>query len=289
MSRHQVMRNSRKSGGGGIFVLIAFIFIILLSFAIACVWQVASGGTLPFFSEESSSSEVSNPESSTPESSESQNESSSSQVEIVESGLVPEMERVLSGYFDDAIMVGDSLTAGIQLYYVMKNTTVISHTGINVSTISTSKVISSENGKITIPEAMAQHPDAKKIYILIGANGISWMTKENFIEDYSEFIDIVKAQHPESIIYVQSIFPINEELFEEHYSQELTNDEIDEYNQAILKMAEEKGIYYLNVAEDLKDVNGALSSEATSDGLHLGKAYYEKWFNYLKRHAIPVK
>ena len=216
-------------------------------------------------------------------------DSSSSRIEKVEFGLVPELERVTSKYFDDAIMVGDSITEGIQLYSVMKNATVISHTGINVSTISTKAVIQSGKNKITIPEAIALHPEAKKIYILVGANGISWMSVETFIEEYGKFIDIVKSTLPNAIIYVQSIFPINEQLFKKNYSQDLTNKEIDEYNAAILELAKEKKVYYLDVAQDLKDANGALSSEATTDGMHIGSSYYEKWFNYLKRHAITTE
>lgn len=201
-------------------------------------------------------------------------------------GLVSETGAVNDSYFDDAIMVGDSLTEGIKLYSVMKNATVISNVGINLSTIKTKEVISHEGGKITIPEAMKLYPNASKIYIMLGANGISWMSKTTFIKLYGEFIDIVKEQHPNATIYIQSVLPINEALFKEHYGQDLTNKKIDSYNAALEDLCEEKEVYYLNVAECLKDSSGGMSSKKTSDGMHIGKKSYQRWFEYLKTHTV---
>ena len=36
----------------------------------------------------------------------------------------------------------------------------------------------------------------------------------------------------------------------------------------------------------IKDENGALPADATSDGLHIGTDYYIKWFDYLKTHTV---
>ena len=49
----------------------------------------------------------------------------------------------------------------------------------------------------------------------------------------------------------------------------------------------EKEVYYLNVAECMKDENGMLPDEASpADGMHFGPDYYSKWFEYLKRHTV---
>ncbi len=239
--------------------------------------------------EESSESEASH-ESQSSESSESEWEWEASSDEapgyIGPFGLVGQTGAVDDSYFDDAIMVGDSLTEGIKLYSVMKNATVISNVGINLSTIKTKAVISHDGGKITIPDAMKLYPDASKIYIMLGANGISWMGKTTFINLYGEFIDLVKRQHPEATIYIQSVLPINEALFKEHYKQDLTNEKIDSYNAALEDLCEEKEVYYLNVAECLKDSSGGMSSQKTSDGMHIGKKSYQRWFEYLKTHTV---
>ena len=104
---------------------------------------------------------------------------------------------------------------------------------------------------------------------------------------YGEFIDSVQQQHPDALVYVQSILPVTAEKSEdERYS----NDRIDQYNISLMNLCKEKGVYYLNVAEAFKDEQGNLPSEASpKDGMHFGSTYYMKWFDYLKCHAAEIQ
>lgn len=200
---------------------------------------------------------------------------------------IPETPQVDDSYFDDAMFVGDSITTGIELYGVMPNATVVASTGINPNTIMTTPDIELADGSsVTILQAMsAYHP--KKIYIMLGSNGVEFIGKETMMELYGEFIDAVKAQHPDSIIYLQSILPVTQA--KEAASPELSNDKIDEYNAAIMELAGEKESYYLNVAESFKDETGALPDEASpNDGMHFGVSHYEIWMDYLKCHAVEI-
>lgn len=200
---------------------------------------------------------------------------------------VSETPQVDDSYFDDAMFVGDSITTGIELYGVMPNATVVASTGINPNTIMTTPDIELADGSsVTILQAMsAYHP--KKIYIMLGSNGVEFIGKETMMELYGEFIDAVKAQHPDSIIYLQSILPVTQA--KEAASPELSNDKIDEYNAAIMELAGEKEAYYLNVAESFKDETGALPDEASpNDGMHFGVSHYEIWMDYLKCHAVEI-
>lgn len=200
---------------------------------------------------------------------------------------IPETPQVDDSYFDDAMFVGDSITTGIELYGVMPNATVVASTGINPNTIMTTPDIELADGSsVTILQAMsAYHP--KKIYIMLGSNGVEFIGKETMMELYGEFIDAVKAQHPDSIIYLQSILPVTQA--KEAASPDLSNDKIDEYNAAIMELAGEKEAYYLNVAESFKDETGALPDEASpNDGMHFGVSHYEVWMDYLKCHAVEA-
>ena len=200
---------------------------------------------------------------------------------------IPETPQVDDSYFDDAMFVGDSITTGIELYGVMPNATVVASTGINPNTIMTTPDIELADGSsVTILQAMsAYHP--KKIYIMLGSNGVEFIGKETMMELYGEFIDAVKTQHPDSIIYLQSILPVTQA--KEAASPELSNDKIDEYNAAIMELAGEKEAYYLNVAESFKDETGALPDEASpNDGMHFGVSHYEIWMDYLKCHAVET-
>lgn len=198
---------------------------------------------------------------------------------------VPESERVTSAYFDDALFVGDSITAGIQSYALMKNASVVAFTGINTDTIMTREVIRNEAGELeTMPQAISRYPDVKKIYVMLGANGIAWIGKESFVENYGIFLDAIREQHPDADIYVQSILPVT--ASKEQTDPQFANSKIREYNDALLNMAQEKEYYYLNVAEAFADENGCLPEEASpTDGMHFGPKYYEVWFEYLKNHV----
>ena len=83
---------------------------------------------------------------------------------------------------------------------------------------------------------------------------------------------------------MQSILPVT--ASKEQSDPQFANSKIQEYNAALLNMAQEKKYYYLNVAEAFADENGRLPEEASpTDGMHFGPKYYEVWFEYLKKHV----
>ena len=196
--------------------------------------------------------------------------------------LVGESDRVLNSYFDDVVFVGDSLTEGIKLYDIMSNATVLSHTGLGLDNIYTKEVVEQEDGtKISVMDALEVEENVGKIYILMGPNSIGY-NKETFVSKYGLIIDTVKQLHPNAIIYIQSMLPVTTSN-----NYKLDNAVIDEYNLALLDLAEEKEVYYLDVNSALKGPDGALPTEASpADGMHFNATYYQKWFDYLKTHTV---
>lgn len=217
-------------------------------------------------------------------------ESASSSVEKKDYSVayqVPESEAVDDSYFDDAMFVGDSITTGISIYGVMSNATVVAATSLNPSSILSKAAIRDSNGNLhTVLETMSAYQPGK-IYVLLGANGVGWIGEEDFIAYYRELIQKIKAQHPQAIIYVQSIFPVTRQKSSGE-SGIYSNEKIDSYNEAIMKMSQEEEVYYLNVAEALRGPDGALPEEASTDGIHITPQYYQKWFDYLKTHTAPA-
>ena len=288
--RHHKVR--RNGGGGDVFipVIIILLVITILSLIIAFAWQKWQDIYDPDYlypSERSSSSSQS--ESSSSEASSSSEESSSEpENSAVAFGQpVPESERVTSAYFDDAVFIGDSLTTGIQLYNILPDTTVLASVGININNIFTNEVISDGNGgQQTILDA-ANDTAAAEIYTMLGTNGLKGLGPEETVRYYRQLVQQLKADHPDSIIYVQSLMPINEEIFAANYGYELTNAEIDECNELLMQMAGEEEVYFVNCAEAIKDENGELPAEFTTDGLHFRGEYYNKWIDYLKEHTVP--
>ena len=271
-------------------VIIILLVITVLSLMIAFAWQKWQDIYDPDYlypgDRSSSSSQAEN--SSVEESSSSEESSSEPESSAVAFGQpVPESERVTSAYFDDAVFIGDSLTTGIQLYNILPDTTVLASVGININNIFTNEVISDGNGgQQTILDA-ARDIQPAKIYTMLGTNGLKGLGPEETVRYYRQLVQQLKADHPDSIIYVQSLMPINEEVFAANYGYELTNAEIDACNELLMQMAGEEEVYFVNCAEAIKDENGGLPAEFTTDGLHFRGEYYNKWIDYLKEHTVP--
>lgn len=197
-------------------------------------------------------------------------------------------EAVDDGYFSDALFVGDSITTGIELYGAMSGAAVVASTGINPSTILSKPAIRDEAGNLhTVLETMSGY-QPEKIYVLLGANGVGWISQDTFIDYYAQLLEQIEKQHPGALIYVQSIFPVTtEKALSENGIY--ANERIDSYNEAIMELCKKKGLPYLNVAEALRGPDGALPADASTDGIHIIPEYYRRWFDYLKTHTVPSK
>ena len=222
------------------------------------------------------SSEI--PESSLPESSE------EPAVDPYLGAPVPESEAAEETYFDDAIFVGDSLTYGLGAYQVLDAGRVAAHTGINPQTILTSACIEQPDGtSVTVLEAVkAAAPH--KVYVMLGSNGVAFLSQSTIIEYYGQLLDQLREALPDAIFYVQSVLPVTHE--KESGDSRYANSKIDALNEALLELATEKGVYYVNVAEAIKDENGCLPAEVSTDGMHFGVGTYRKWVEYLLTHTV---
>ncbi len=197
-------------------------------------------------------------------------------------GLVEKSGQVNDGYFNNAVFIGDSLTDGLRLY---ANTPglFLCNTGVNISDISS---FSASTGNNIIEEI--KNTSGDKFYIMLGINDNIFEESmiSEFIRKYGYFIDMIREYHPKSIIYIQSMLPVSKE---KENTSRFKNSIIYKCNNELLKLAIEKNVYYLNVAEEFKDGNGYLKNEISVDGVHFKTPYYANWYNYLKNHIVPVE
>lgn len=200
---------------------------------------------------------------------------------------VPVSIKVSESYFDDALFIGDSITTGISLYGILNNGTVLASKGVNPSSLLNNKVELPDGSKENLLD-LAKEENPKKIYIHIGANGVAFIAEDTFISLYSQIIQRLKEDHPDTVIYVQSIFPVTKAMADAN--PQYSNDKIDDYNLAIMEMTKEQEVYYLNVAEVLKGPDGALPNEVSpTDGMHFGPATYRVWMDYLLNHVVDAE
>ncbi len=195
-------------------------------------------------------------------------------------GRVEENESVDTGYFNDAVFVGDSLTVGFQMYSNLVEADFLSSTALSITGLGS---VDAPGGGGSILDRI-QNDTYKKIYIMLGINElIEPSNKDAFMGKYGSLIDTVKQTHPDAYIYVQSILPVSQT---EDAKGRLRNEYIYDFNAALEQLTADKGAYYLDIASALADENGFLPEQSTVDGIHLNQEYYLKWLDYLKTHTV---
>ena len=187
-----------------------------------------------------------------------------------------------AGYFQDAVLIGDSRTEGLRNYDGLDGATYYAAKGLMVNTAFTKPVIEVGGRRLTVVQAL-QKRKFGKVYIMFGVNELGWSSSETFIRAYAKLIDAVKKAQPKAEIFVQSIFPVSEK--KSSSDKVYNNRNIASYNKQIQEMAKKKGVKYLAVNTAVSDSAGNLPADASVDGVHLNREYCEKWCGFLKASA----
>lgn len=201
---------------------------------------------------------------------------------------VPESDAVeQEEWFSDAVFIGDSRTDGLRLYSgITTEANFLEHTGITVYEIlDGKKVIRQEGEKLPILEVLAQKQYGK-VYISLGVNELGYNAPQSFAETYGKLIDAVRDCQEDAKIYVQAIIPVNTtDCKNNQQPYYVTNDNIVPYNETLAAMAQEKKVYFVNVAEVMEGEDGELEDDLSADGVHFKKAGYQRWLDYLITHT----
>lgn len=199
---------------------------------------------------------------------------------------VPESAEVENSYFDDAVFIGNSRTEGFKLYSGLSNAQYYTAIGLMVDTIFTKPYATVDGEKTTIMEAL-KTAEFSKVYIMLGMNELGWVYGSVYQEYYGRIIDAIREINPDAVIYIQSILPVSAEKSKS--DAVYNNARINEFNGLLRELAEEKQVYYVDVAQAVSDENGCLPEGASFDGVHLTPDYCGKWRDYLKTHTVTVE
>ena len=186
--------------------------------------------------------------------------------------------------FDSSVaFIGDSRTQGFIMYNGLSKIQDYSYVGLMVDTAVTKKFIKNSNGeKITLLQDM-KNKNIKTVYIMLGLNELGWSYPSVFKLKYEELIDEIRKVKPNCKIYVQSIIPVTRSKDKE--DKYFNNTNVAKFNKLIQEVANEKDVTYLDVKSALIDSEGYLPNEASTDGIHINKAYCQKWLEYLKNNS----
>ena len=103
-------------------------------------------------------------------------------------------------YFDDTVMVGDSITYGMASYGYLDFNHVFAKIGLHQGTALTSKcVYTSKTQGYSISDALKTAKPGK-IYVTLGINAIYSYKADWFYDNYRALLNKIKTASPESII-----------------------------------------------------------------------------------------
>ena len=199
-------------------------------------------------------------------------------------GAVPAGDDVGNDWFSDAVFLGDSRTDGLRLYSGIKGATFICHTGLSVFTIGTNACINSDGGKITVMDALAKQQWAK-VYLMLGVNELGY-SAASFQKTYTEVVDQIKQLQPTAAIYLQTLIPVNEPIaYKNGTNRAINNETLKQFNEIIAQIAQDEGVFLVDVDAPSWSAEGCLDASLTGDGVHLTRAGYTDWFTYLRTHT----
>lgn len=165
------------------------------------------------------------------------------------------------------VFLGDSITNGYKLDSHFKTYTK------NYSVIN-----SGINGNVTddilnnLKHRVLQY-NPSKVFLLIGTNDIGLGKDTDYITDNVEkIIEKIKKHDKKTQIYVESVYPVDEE---KNTASGRNNDTIKELNKKVKTLCKKDNITYIDCYDSLLNDEGQLKDEYTYDGLHLTEKGYD--------------
>lgn len=201
----------------------------------------------------------------------------------IRGGIVQKGENAALYDFRTSLFVGDYFVAQAESLGYFDYGRFAHTTGLDMNTLLTKKVMKTETENMTLSDYVGTFENVEAVYVLISAESISWMDCPTFVKKYTAFIDEIIASQPEAHIYIQPILPINEEKAKKRgYS--VTNEKINDINEYLYAMAEERSVWILDMAGEFSGKDGELPAEYTTNGIRFEKDTYLLWSDYIISH-----
>lgn len=186
-------------------------------------------------------------------------------------------------WFDDALFIGESRTAGLQGYGRLGKADYFCGEGLTVYGIMGIQASDTNFTEQTLTSLFSQRQYGK-IYIHLGINELG-SNLDGFEVQYQNVIDEIRQLQPEARIILQAVLALGDGYSSKSW---FSRESIQDINNRIRNLAEENGLHFSNVNPIMTNEEGYLNEEFTFDGCHLFPASYEKWAQWLLEEAATL-
>ncbi|MDR2292579.1 MAG: GDSL-type esterase/lipase family protein [Prevotellaceae bacterium] len=127
----------------------------------------------------------------------------------------------------------------------------------------------------------------RKLFVQSGTNDLgAGHSPQSVADNIAKLIDRFQSESPETELYIQSIFPVNNDFEKYAKWHGSKGKEIVETNELLKQLCILKGITFVDVYSKLVDENGKLNKDYTNDGLHLMGTGYLVWKKVIERYLV---
>ncbi|MBD5133716.1 MAG: hypothetical protein HDT38_04495 [Clostridiales bacterium] len=191
-------------------------------------------------------------------------------------------------FFDNTVFLGDSRTEGFELFSGMKE-----HgdfywaRGMTVFKADSEEYrpFEVDGQKCSLMETLT-HKQYDNVYIMLGVNELGYPA-ESYEEGLGKLMDRITELQPDAVVYLQVMPPLNDAMCRKNkLADYINNANLAKFNEAIVRVAAEKKVVLLNVAEVYAGEAGQLPAELAADGCHFVYSAYARWASYLRGHVM---
>jgi len=181
-------------------------------------------------------------------------------------------------YFDNAIFIGDSITTGYRIWRehitvsgeTLGNTVIFANGSYGIHNalreVSSGSIHPEFGGVQMRPEDAVAESGAERVFISLGLNDVLW-DLESFLDNYTLLLNRIINKNPGAEII---ILPVPPYMHEAQPSPD-RNARIAEYNNALIVLAYEMGLSFIDSTAPLRCENGGLKEEFCGDPLPGGQ------------------
>ncbi len=191
-------------------------------------------------------------------------------------------------YINNTLFIGDSNTARINLYGLLglKNVIGIESMGIQAVPAQQCVYFTDRENPVTIPEAV-KLIQPMRIVICFGTNNLAALKPVEFIESYKKALYSLRKAYSYADIIIAAVPPLGA-----NYTGniDINQNKVDKFNDALIDLAKEEKLTFLDITEALADKNGYIKEDyVISDGIHVSKTGFQALGRYFRTHSHITK
>lgn len=200
--------------------------------------------------------------------------------------ILPESDDAGDDYVDGTLFIGDSISVRYMSYGFTTLSNDIGVIGMGVEKITSLACVKfkTNSSMVTIPKAVAVM-QPQRVVFGFGTNNLTGSVS-SYIDTYEAAIQKVYEAYPYFDVIVAAIPPVDK--YRDYPNVTMQN--VDKFNAALVEMCEANGWKFLNTSEALKDskTGFAKTDYTVADGLHLSKDGCAAYFDYFRTHAYET-